>query len=74
MLELSSIHGFGPMRLKALSDRGIKTAEDLLSMLPKEYRDTTHPLSPGQFSDADPEVFDAFLLHCSHSLRLSDSR
>ena len=40
---------------------------------PRHVRDFV-PLSPWQFSDADPEVFDALLLHCSHSLRLSDSR
>ncbi|MCR4708543.1 MAG: ATP-dependent DNA helicase RecG [Clostridiales bacterium] len=49
------------MRLKALSDRGIKTAEDLLSMLPKEYRDTTHPLSPGQLVPGEAACFEGFI-------------
>ena len=71
MRALSEIHGFGPMRIKALADRGIRTAEDLLALLPSGYRDTTHPLSPGELVPGEAACFEGFIvgepaLHRAH--------
>ena len=62
MRALSEIHGFGPMRLKALADRGIRTAEDLLSLLPAGYRDTTRPRSPGELVPGEEACFEGFVV------------
>ena len=48
MRDLASIRGFGPARLRALEDKGIRTSADLMERLPVGYRDTTQPLSPAQ--------------------------
>ena len=46
-LPLTALKGVGPARLKALNNAGIHTVRDLISYLPKEYRDLTdvRPLS-----------------------------
>lgn len=45
--SLSGIRGIGHARLKALNDAGIHTAQDLVRVLPRDYRDLTQttPLS-----------------------------
>ncbi len=62
MRELSSIKGFGPARLRALEERGIRTAGDLLERLPAGYRDTTRPLSPVQMLPGTRACFEGFVV------------
>lgn len=40
-MELKSIKGLGPVRLEALTAHGIRTVEDMISIYPVSYRDTT---------------------------------
>lgn len=61
MRPLSEIRGFGPVRLQALSRRGINTAMDLLEKLPAGYRDTTHPISPAQMTEGMQACFEGYL-------------
>ncbi len=53
ILPLSAIKGLGPARIKALSQAGVMTVEDLLMTLPAQYKDTLNitpieALRPGQ--------------------------
>ncbi len=49
-MELRSLKGLGPARLKALNEAGIFSIYDLLRFQPVRYRDTTHPLPISQLS------------------------
>lgn len=49
-MELRSLKGLGPARLKALNEAGIYSIYDLLRFQPARYRDTTHPLPISQLS------------------------
>ena len=61
MQALSSMRGFGPARLKALSEIGIETGADLLGMLPRAYRDTTNPVSPAALTAGTEACFAGFV-------------
>lgn len=61
MRELGEIKGFGPVRLKALEQRGIVSSLDLLEMLPSGYRDTTQPMSPAQMTEGIQGCFEGFV-------------
>ena len=49
-MELRSLKGLGPARLKALNEADIYSLYDLLRFQPVRYRDTTHPLFISQLS------------------------
>lgn len=74
MRSLESIKGFGPVRLRALAARGIKTALDLVETLPTGYKDTTRPLSPAQMTEGRQACFTGFVkgkpaLHYARGMR-----
>ncbi|MBR1409267.1 MAG: ATP-dependent DNA helicase RecG [Clostridia bacterium] len=62
MRDLASIRGFGPARLRALEDKGIRTSADLMERLPVGYRDTTQPLSPAQMLPGTRACFEGYIV------------
>ena len=52
-LKLTDLKGVGPARLKALNNAGITTVRELLSCLPKEYRDLSDIRPLDSLSDGD---------------------
>ncbi len=58
---MQEIKGFGPKRLSAMAEKGIRTSEDLLAMLPRGYHDATHPVSPGEMVEGREAVFEGFV-------------
>ena len=52
-ISLSQIRGVGPARLKAFQEAGIRTVRELLSCLPREYRDLSDIRSLASLSAGD---------------------
>ena len=53
ILPLSAIKGLGPARIKALSQAGVMTVEDLLMTLPARYKDTPDVLLMASGSEVE---------------------
>ena len=53
-MELSELHGVGPSRLSALKKAGVCSIDDLLSIFPVGYRDTTIITPVSQLKEKQP--------------------
>ena len=55
-MELSELHGVGPSRLSALKKAGVCSIDDLLSIFPVGYRDTTIITPVSQLKEKQPQI------------------
>ena len=70
-VDIGAIKGIGPARRAALEAAGIRTARDLVMLLPREYRDLTNTVS---LEALQPGVFSALRVRITGEVRQQYAR